>query len=175
MSKCQERRCTHAALPGPLALPRAAAAALVIRARSPRDDRSVSVAHVPDPVVDGTCEAPYGAQTPCSHIRFCCFQELGRRGRDPRARKGTAHRPCGLHKLALLPALAAGKSVIPIMDWSLDYGYCKAAAPWLRREQLEPVSAEVGDIIDVRYAAAGAMSGHDVRKYPDRRIVARLR
>ena len=32
----------------------------------------------------------------------------------------------------LLPALAAGKSVIPIMDWSLDYGYCKAAAPWLR-------------------------------------------
>ena len=56
--------------------------------------------------------------------------------------------------LGLLPALAAGKSVIPIMDWSLDYGYCKAAAPWLRREQLEPVSAEVGDIIDVRYAAA---------------------
>ena len=34
----------------------------------------------------------------------------------------------------LLPALAAAKSVIPIMDWSLDYGYCKAAAPWLRRE-----------------------------------------
>jgi len=67
----------------------------------------------------------------------------------------------------LLPALAAGKSVIPIMDWSLDYGYCKAAAPWLRREQLEPVAAEVGDIIDVRYAASGAMSGHDVRKYPD--------
>ena len=67
----------------------------------------------------------------------------------------------------LLAAGAAGKSVIPIMDWSLDYGYCKAAAPWLRREQLEPVSAEVGDIIDVRYAAAGAMSGHDVRKYPD--------
>ena len=69
--------------------------------------------------------------------------------------------------LGLLPVLAAGKSVIPIMDWSLDYGYCKAAAPWLRREQLEPVSAEVGDIIDVRYAASGAMSGHDVRKYPD--------
>ena len=29
------------------------------------------------------------------------------------------------------------------------------------------MSAEVGDIIDVRYAASGAMSGHDVRKYPD--------
>ena len=57
----------------------------------------------------------------------------------------------------LLAAGAAAKSVIPIMDWSLDYGYCKAAAPWLRREQLEPVSAEVGDIIDVRYAASGAM------------------
>ena len=59
----------------------------------------------------------------------------------------------------LLPVLAAGKSVIPIMDWSLDYGYCKAAAPWLRREQLEPVSAEVGDIIDVRYATTSLMCG----------------
>lgn len=67
----------------------------------------------------------------------------------------------------LLPWLAAGKSVVPIMDWTLDYGFCKAAAPWLRREQLEPVAAEVGDIIDVRYAAQGALSGHDVLKYPD--------
>ena len=42
----------------------------------------------------------------------------------------------------LLAAGAAGKSVIPIMDWSLDYGYCKAAAPRLRRAQLAPVSSK---------------------------------
>jgi len=67
-----------------------------------------------------------------------------------------------LHLLA--PASAA---VIPVMDWSLDYGYCKAASPYLRREQLEPVYAEIGDVVDVRYARDGDMSGHDVRSYPD--------
>ena len=69
-----QRGITHAALPGPLSL--SSAAALIIRARSPRDDRSVCVVHVPDPVVDGSAAHVRGTavfQAPCSPIRFCCF------------------------------------------------------------------------------------------------------
>jgi len=64
-------------------------------------------------------------------------------------------------------AQVAQAAVIPIMDWSLDYGYCKAKSPYLRREQLEPVAAEKGDVLDIRYATVSDMSGHDVLRYPD--------
>ena len=79
---------------GPLVLPRAAAATLVIRARSPRDDRSVCVVHVPDPAFDGSAghvRAPSVLETACSPIRFCCFaQQLVGGGATPAA--GAAQR-----------------------------------------------------------------------------------
>ena len=30
---------------------------------------------------------------------------------------------------------------IPVMDWSLNYGYCKAASEMTRRDMLEPITA----------------------------------
>ena len=43
----------------------------------------------------------------------------------------------------------------------------QAKSPYLRREQLEPVAAEKGDVLDIRYATVSDMSGHDVLRYPD--------
>ena len=73
-SPLREKR--TAGLSGPLVLPRAAAATLVIRAQSTIDDRSVSVAHAPDPVVDSSAAHVRGTtvfQAPCSPIRFLLF------------------------------------------------------------------------------------------------------
>ena len=56
---------------------------------------------------------------------------------------------------------------IPVMDWSLNYGYCKAASEMTRRDMLEPIIASPGDVLDIRYAVDGDMAGHDVYRYPD--------
>lgn len=75
-----------------------------------------------------------------------------------------------LHRVAALVVVcaeAALGALIPVMDWSLNYGYCKASTKWLRREMLEPIRAEVGDVVEIKYATDGDMSGHDVLRYPD--------
>ena len=84
------------------ALPRAAAAALVIRARSSHDDRSVCGVHVPDPVVDGSAAHVRGTavfQAPCSPSDFAVLHRqladgsaIRQRGR----RNGTTRQPRAL-------------------------------------------------------------------------------
>ena len=97
------QRETHGrSVKGPLALPRAAAAALVIRAQSTIDDRSVSVVHVPDPVVDGSAAHVRGTavfQAPCSPSDFAVLHRqladgsaIRQRGR----RNGTTRQPRAL-------------------------------------------------------------------------------
>ena len=61
----------------------------------------------------------------------------------------------------------AGAVTWVVADWSLDYGFCKAASPLLRREMLEPIRAEAGDVVDIRYARDGGLSGHDVIMFED--------
>ena len=69
--------------------------------------------------------------------------------------------------VAVLPAVDVMATRIPVMDWSLNYGYCKAASEMTRRDMLEPITASPGDVLDIRYAVDGDMAGHDVYRYPD--------
>ena len=69
--------------------------------------------------------------------------------------------------LAALLTLDASARIIPVLDWSLNYGYCRAHSAMTRRQMLEPITAHVGDTIDIRYAAEGDMAGHDVLQFPD--------
>lgn len=61
---------------------------------------------------------------------------------------------------------AAHAALIPVMDWSLNYGYCKAKSDLTRRAELSPVTAYAGDILDFRFSKS-ADAGQDVLEYSD--------